>query len=301
MESKNNKYVYELLKKKEIYEILDGDTHFQSKINGKDIAMPYLTGKMLANILHCFGIHIEYDLRSRWMYLEELFDFCIKKNSVSEIFEYFFSVERFREKLQGLTSEDIRICHNEIVQGAIGLINGELYFEGYELKTFAGKYVLAMLNDNDLDIVIPAIQKVDRIYIKEIAKRAESDISHGDFDSAITKARTLLEETFIYVIEQKKESPNKSGNINKLYNQTKNLYNMHSSAEMDKRVNKLLSGLEKTVSAVAEMRNKNSDAHGLGSNRLAIADYHARLAVNAAINMADFILAVAFHANENWE
>lgn len=59
----------------------------------------------------------------------------------------------------------------------------------------------------------------------------------------------------------------------------------------------LLSGLEKTVSAVSEMRNKNGDAHGLGSGRLTIADYHARLAVNAATNMADFILSVADHAN----
>ena len=60
----------------------------------------------------------------------------------------------------------------------------------------------------------------------------------------------------------------------------------------DRRVNTLLSGLEKIISAVAEMRNKDGDAHGVGAARLSIEEHHARLFVNAAISMADFILSV---------
>lgn len=62
---------------------------------------------------------------------------------------------------------------------------------------------------------------------------------------------------------------------------------------MDKRINTLLSGLEKIVSSIAEMRNKASDSHGVGANRITIADHHARLYVNSAMTMADFILSVA--------
>jgi hypothetical protein len=50
--------------------------------------------------------------------------------------------------------------------------------------------------------------------------------------------------------------------------------------------------LEKIVSSIAEMRNNNSDAHGVGSQRISISEHHARLLVNSAMTMAEFILSV---------
>jgi DNA-binding SARP family transcriptional activator len=124
------------------------------------------------------------------------------------------------------------------------------------------------------------------------------DVLNGHFDSAITKSRTLLEEVFCYVIEKKDETPSESGDIGKLYNQVKQLYNMHQNKDMDKRINGLLSGLEKILSAIAEMRNKNSDSHGIGAKRINIDEHHARLFVNSAMTMADFILAVGNQKTE---
>ena len=114
----------------------------------------------------------------------------------------------------------------------------------------------------------------------------------------LPKSRTLLEEVFCYVIEKKDETPSESGDIGKLYNQVKQLYNMHQNKDMDKRINGLLSGLEKILSAIAEMRNKNSDSHGIGAKRINIDEHHARLFVNSAMTMADFILAVGNQKTE---
>ena len=118
------------------------------------------------------------------------------------------------------------------------------------------------------------------------------DVDQNDYDSAITKARTLLEETCCYVIEKKNETPSDGGDIGKLYKQVRTLYNMHTDSNTDKRINTLLSGLNSIVFAIAEMRNKDSDAHGVGANRISIDEHHARLFVNAAVSMADFILSV---------
>ena len=41
---------------------------------------------------------------------------------------------------------------------------------------------------------------------------------------------------------------------------------------MDKRINKLLSGLENIVQSIAEMKNNGSDSHGLGSKKVNIPD-----------------------------
>ncbi len=47
--------------------------------------------------------------------------------------------------------------------------------------------------------------------------------------------------------KRKAKKPSESGDIGKLYNQVKQLYNMHQSKDMDKRINGLLSGLEKIL------------------------------------------------------
>jgi len=72
---------------------------------------------------------------------------------------------------------------------------------------------------------------------------------------------------------------------------------MHDDQDIDSRIKKLLGGLSTIIISIAEMRNKDSDAHGVGSNRIQIHDYHARLFVNASITVAEFILSV--EENEN--
>ena len=41
-----------------------------------------------------------------------------------------------------------------------------------------------------------------------------------------------------------------------------------------------------------KIKNKNSDAHGVGQKRINISEHHARLFVNSAMTLADFILSV---------
>lgn len=56
-----------------------------------------------------------------------------------------------------------------------------------------------------------------------------------------------LEETFCYVIELKNEAPSHSGDIAKLYKQVRTLYNMHTDANTDRRINTLISGLNSAL------------------------------------------------------
>ena len=158
-----------------------------------------------------------------------------------------------------------------------------------QLKQIVDKY----REDGVALSAVPAIKKVDYAYIREISERAQKDVEKGDFDSALTKSRTLLEEVFCRVIEKRGEAAEKSGEIRNKYNQVKRLYHMHQDADTDHRINGLLSGLEKILTAITEMRNGASDAHGVGSRRINIKAHHARLFVNSAQTMADFILAVS--------
>ena len=290
---------YDLLRSKDIIAILDGDSQIE-EIDGIRIAMPYLSGPMLCELSQKFGCYQEYywgnsskPNLSRWQYMDNILKYVIKENKVSQLLSYMMEKERFSDSLRKLnTVSDIEKMYKYIIQKVINQINSILYFGGHELVIINNQFIVKNI-DEKINIDIPNINVVNRDYIKDLSERAMKDIDEGNLDSAITKSRTILEETFCYAIEIKGEEPSDNGDIGKLYKQVKDLYSMHTNKDMDKRVNKLLSGLENIVQSIAEMRNNGSDSHGLGSKRVNIADYHARLAVNSSTTMAEFILSVS--------
>ncbi|MEQ3466981.1 abortive infection family protein [Enterococcus cecorum] len=296
--------LFSLLRNKEIIAILDGDTQygdykFEDSTTIK-ISMPYLSGADLCALSTLFGLPVTYSWNggalSRWQYLDNLLEYCIKNNKCSRLLDHMFSLQQFNKVLNGHTANELKSAHEKIVSIVIENINGILLFSGTEL-TLSGKRFVVQPIDNKIEIVAPTIKTIDREYIKSIYARATRDIEQKDFDSAITKSRTLLEETFCYVIEKKNEKPLENGDIGKLYKQVTTLYNMHTDTNADRRINTLLSGLSSIVKSIAEMRNKDSDAHGVGAKRITIDEHHASLSLNVAVAMADFILSVEQKSN----
>ena len=287
--------LYKLLKNKDIIAILDGDVSFGeyefNDLSKIDISLPYLSGPMICELSLQFGYPQTYSTMSRWQCFDVLLDSCISDDRCSDLLGHIFSISQFTEKLKGHSSEEIPKAHETIVTAVLNGINGLLFFGGNELARIGNQYVIKPLG-SVVQISAPKIKTIDREYIKSISARALQDVEERNYDSAITKSRTLLEETFCYVIELKNETPSDSGDIAKLYKQVRTLYNMHTDANTDRRINTLLSGLNSIVSSIAEMRNKDSDAHGVGANRISIDEHHARLFVNSAMTMADFIISV---------
>lgn len=294
-----NTELYNLLKSKKIIAILDGDKEYKTITpDGEDpitISMPYLSGPDICRISDMFGLPISYGgsskRLSRWEYFENLLTHCIQNGKFSELLIFLFSKEQFKKKLSGHSVETIELLHKQIISEIINQINGLLYFEEVELVVVGKQFVVRNIGSK-VEIDTPKIKAIDRDYIKDISSRAMLDIEESNFDSAVTKSRTLLEEVFCYVIEKKCAIPSSSGNIGTLYKQVKSLYNMHQDESFDKRINRLLSGLENIVLAISEMRNKDSDSHGVGAKRIIIDEHHARLIANASMTMADFILSV---------
>lgn len=298
--------LYELLKTKEIIAILDGDTKYQ-EYEFEDgttvpVAMPYLSGPDLCGVSTLFGLPMSYSWGkgaanlSRWQYLDNLIEHCMNENRMSDLLAYLFGKEQFANRLSGHGVDEIETAYVHITAEIIQKINGLLYLGGNELTVIGNKFVVRAIGSK-VEVQAPQIKSIDREYIKNISSRAMQDVEQQNFDSAITKSRTLLEETFCYVIEKKGETPSDSGDMMKLYRQVRELYNMHTDGNTDRRINTLLSGLNSIVSAISEMRNKDSDAHGVGANRIAIDEHHARLFVNSAMTMADFMLSVEIKAN----
>jgi len=298
MQNKIN--LYDLLRTKEIIAILDGDTEWgqiASSATGESIrvAMPYLSGRDICAVANKFGCPMIYEKDgekfSRWEYFDDLLEYCINQKKVSLLLSYLFSKESFIEKLNRYPVDEIETAYHQICGTALQNINQLLYFGNHELVSEGSNWIIREIGEK-ISVSAPNIKTVSHSYIRDISNRALDDIERGNYDSAITKSRTMLEEVFCYVIEDKGVAPSESGDVKKLYTQVKDLYNMHPEQGMDKRIKELLSGLEKILTAISEMRNKNSDSHGVGSKRIMISDYHTRLMVNSAMTMSEFILSV---------
>lgn len=296
----SEKSKFSLLQNKEILAILDGDKDFGVlEIKGIEtdiaISMPYLSGPRLCDISNRFGLPVRYGWSggslSRWQYLNNILEHCIKNKCESSLLAFLFSKEQFVDKLKGNSPEYIDLAYIQIVKKVIDEINSVLYFSGNEL-TKVGKVFSVQEVGSAVTVTTPSLERIDRAYVSDMRQRAEEDLADGHYDSAITKCRSLIEEVFAYVIEKKGEEPSDKGNIFNLYAQVKKLYGKKLENGADLEVDNLISGLGKVLKAISEIRNKAGDAHGLGSKRIYVEESEARFFVNSSATIADFVLSV---------
>ena len=72
---------FKLLKKKEIYEFLEGSGPVNIEYKGEQLGMPYYSAAQLSDICVNFGI-TDIPCGSRWTYVEALIEYAIEKTSV---------------------------------------------------------------------------------------------------------------------------------------------------------------------------------------------------------------------------
>lgn len=284
---------WNVLKKREIIDLFIGDKKFS------ETEMPYMTGIEICEFSKKIGFIQIYNIEklSRWQYMEKLLDYVIGKDKINVFFKELLNIQRFRTLTDdpNINSDawSIQEWHSNIISELVNSINKYLIIEQcyieYDLETY--QFFLVDLKNN-IEICTSKIDEMGSKYIKRISNEAYNAIKKADYESAITKSRTLIEEVLIKGIEKKKMEPCRKGNIHTLYKQFKELYDFHSDKGMDRRINQILSGLNSILSSISEMRNKNSDSHGVGEKRLELNKPIAELFVNSSMTLSNFLLYV---------
>ncbi|MDD5816367.1 MAG: abortive infection family protein [Bacteroidales bacterium] len=282
---------FSIIKTRPIIDILIGDTLVLG-----NYSLPRMSGPNLCELCTQFGYSKSYTWGasnlSRWMYMNELLEFLNKQDRVQDLLSFLFDLSRF-DYLKELGDIDrINETHRNIVQSAIVAINKELLVAKKELRIVNSQFVICEIGGK-VSIKTPKVNVVTQQYIRDLPDRIKEDLANKDYDSVITKSRTLLEEVLIYIIEQlTKERYKSNGKLEKIYQDATELLNMRPQGDWDKRVNELLSGLHKMVSSIASMRNMNSDAHGVGSSRIEIKEREAILVAHSAMLLSEYWLSV---------
>ena len=277
----------------DIISYIIGDKELEPMLGFISIRMPYMSGKDICQFGNELGSEVNYDgTKSRKEYIKEVIKYCIGQNKMSIFLNKILDLQHFKKDLKNLNINDITYQHNEIKMAFIERVNGILMFDNLFLNFNHNNYILKSLNDDNLEVISEEVKKFSKNYAHDMFKKALVDINNTDYDSSITKIRTMIEEILIEGLKLKGIQKDYNGDIKSQYKDFKNNYQMHIDKDMDSRIKKLLSGLETIVDSIAEMRNANSDSHGVGDKRVKIEKHHALLYYNSGVTLAEFLLSI---------
>lgn len=138
-------------------------------------------------------------------------------------------------------------------------------------------------------VLAPSLVQLTEASIQEHLDKARHKIASGDHAGAIAAAYTLVEE-FIKQVLRKTNTPfnENEGDIRTLYKLLAEPLHLAPKAEsLETYLKAILEGLQRQIGGLFELANKASDRHARKYNP---APHHARLAVNVAFTLCEFLL-----------
>ncbi len=170
---------------------------------------------------------------------------------------------------------------------AVAHLNGALQAEGYRLVRVGTGYKLV----GPTMVELPAAQgggPLSDEYVRELADKCRVKLETGDYDGAITNARTLVEVVLGELEEALTGARNDyAGDLPRQYKAVSRMLRLDDDREdLDARFKDVVRGLVTVVNGLAPLRNKLSDGHA----RVRMpARHHAEVVVNAATTVAVFL------------
>lgn len=111
-----------------------------------------------------------------------------------------------------------------------------------------------------------------------------------DPKGAITISRTLLETTCKFILDRQEVNYDEKADLPELYKLTSQKLNLAPSQHTEDIVRQILGGCHSIVVGMGTLRNRISDAHGQGVDKVNPHERHVTLAVNIAGALATFLL-----------
>ncbi|WP_396212760.1 abortive infection family protein [Flavobacterium sp.] len=150
-------------------------------------------------------------------------------------------------------------------------------------------YLEIAQNDLVNESVSSTLVKFNQDYINSEWRKAMERKS-TDPEAAITTARTLIETTCKFILDDLKVEYEDDLELPKLYKITSEKLNLAPDQHTEQIFKQILSGCQTVINGLGALRNKLSDSHGKKTISVKPLSRHAELAVNLAGTMTIFLL-----------
>ena len=177
-----------------------------------------------------------------------------------------------------------------VCEAVVERLNRFLEYDGYVIRRQGLRWKVIAVAGDTVEVLNPFEGSADLTheFIAQQLDKSKERLESGDYDGAITNARSLL-EAVLSALERKydPEPPDYDGNLLKLYRRVQQHLNLTpSQKDLTDCLRQILSGLASVVHGLATLRNRMSDSHVVTYRA---EKHHARLAVNCARTMAQFL------------
>lgn len=245
-------------------------------INGDSPLTPYMRGQDIVTFFNKHGYNKVYDsdFGPRHEYTQHRLRELNGKPTIKKVIEDIADPRRY-------------IAQSLNVQDAVDVINEYLKYDNCELKLIGNFYKI--IDNSGVLVESDTAKDINHTFITEQINKSNKKINEGDYNGAITNARSLIEAIFIEIIERHEGEPVKNdGDMDNLYRQVKKIMKLDIDKDtLPDFVMQILSGIETSLKGLAALSNNCGDRH---ANRFNTKKHHARLAVNLSITIADFLL-----------
>lgn len=152
----------------------------------------------------------------------------------------------------------------------------------YEGRRFVSNTLTAVVH-------APSLVQLSEASIQEHLDKARQKIASGDHAGAIANSYTLVEDFLKQLLRKTGTGFNENeGDIRALYKLAAVPLNLAPKNEsLETHLKTILEGLQRQIGGLYEVANKASDRH---ARRYNPAPHHARLAVNVAFTLCEFLL-----------
>lgn len=256
--------------------------HLAKLISGDADGWPYRSGPELVKLFNGYGFRDVYEqgFPTRYIFVEEKLKALNGKDTLKEV------IKDLLDSRNWMNTQKIL----KPVEECAAQVNDLVKYDNYEVIRDGMFFKVRELGGSLIKVDVPFKKASDitEIAIEEQIHKCRDKIASGDYDGAITNARSLV-ETLLTSIEKELDpnAPEPDGDLVKSYNRVRVLLNLDPGRkDITDALKQVLSGLSSVVHGLATMRNKMSDAHATSYKP---AKHHAKLAVNSAKTLADFL------------
>ncbi len=226
-------------------------------ITGDGNISPYRSGPNLVSFFNNHGANNFYGrgFPSRWLFAEQQLRNFNGTATIKSIIEDSIDPRHY-------LNTDFNVAT------VVEHLNQYLAYDGFQIVK-EGLYYRVRLKQ-DSAIPIPAFvnslssQKGSHTFILEQSDKCREKLESGDYDGAITNARSMVEAVFQEILLQSGQSvPNHDGDLNKIYREVKKALNLDSGQQdLADTLKQILSGLNSIVTGIAGISNKSRSRNG---------------------------------------
>ncbi len=257
-------------------------------VTGDKKLSPYRTGPQLVRLFNEYGANDRYGqgFPSRGQYAEDRLRDLNGTAALSALLSQVLDPREFMDT-------DFK------VENVLDYLNKHLRYDGYEVVLHKGQPKIRDLEGVPVEVRHPfeGSEEDGHTFIDEQLRKSETKIQEGDYDGAITNARSLVEAVLAELERQLDENaPDYDGNLVKLYRRVQKLLNLDPGRpDIEQPFKQVLSGLTSIINGLSGISNRMGDRH---VRTYKPSKHHAVLVVNSARTLANFLFETQQYQEE---